>query len=96
MGIYPLNAAANAIALLPIGPLQLSNGADPRNDVLTCATEIRKSLENLKDPRLIEDMAADFAKMRSQAAWNKDTQDPSKEGCLIMNVTRRWARVALV
>ena len=96
MGIYPPNAATNAFAWLPIGPLQLSNGADPRDDVLTCATEIRKSLEKLKDPRLIEDMARNFAKIRKQAAWNKEIQSPSKEGCLVMNITRRWVRVALV
>jgi len=91
MGIYPLNAAVNAFVYLtvPVG-LQLSNGVDPRDDVLTCATEIRKSLEKLKDPRLIEDMVTDLAQVQSQAAWNKGSQDPSKEGYLFMNITRRW------
>ena len=89
MGIYPPNAVVNAVGLLSTGILQLSRGVDPHGDVLTCATEIRKSLEKLEDPRLIEDMAADFARITSQSAWNKNSQDFSKEGCLIMNVTRR-------
>ena len=89
MGIYPLNAAVNAFIYLSTGR-KLSNGVDPLDDVLTCATGIRKSLEKLKDPRLIEDMAADLAKTQSQAAWNKGSQDPSKEGWLFMNITRRW------
>jgi len=89
MGIYPLNAAVNAFIYLSTG-LQLSNGVDLHDGVLTCATEIRKSLEKLKDPRLIEDMATNLAKTQSQAAWNKGSQDPSKDGCLFMNITRRW------
>jgi len=40
MGIYPLNAAANAIGHLSIG-LQLPREVDPYDDVLTYATEIR-------------------------------------------------------
>ena len=88
MGIYPVNAAVNAFVYLSAGP-QLSNGVNPRDDVLTCAIEIRKSLEKLKDPQLIEDLAADLAKIQSQAAWNNGSQDPSKDGCLIMNITRR-------
>jgi len=88
MGIFPLNAAANAFGLLPIG-LQLPRGVDPHDEVLTCATEIRKSLERLKDPRVIEDMAADSAGRRAQSAWNRTSQSPSKEGCLVMNITRR-------
>jgi len=89
MGIYPLNAAVNAFVYLSTG-IQFSNGVDPHDDVLTCATEIRKSLEKLKDARLIEDMAADLAKTQSLAAWNKGSQDPSKDGWLFMNITRRW------
>jgi len=89
MGIYPLNAAVNAFIYLSVG-LQLSNGGDPRDDVLSCATEIRKSLGKLKDPRLVEDMAADFARMQSRIAWNKSSQRPPKEGRLVMNITRRW------
>jgi len=89
MGIYPLNAVVNAFILLPIRP-QLSNVVGPRDGVLVCATEIRKSLEKLKDPGLIEDMAADVAKLQSQIAWNKGgyLADP-KEGCLVTNITRR-------
>jgi len=89
MGIYPPNAAVNAIGLLSIG-LQLPRGIDPHDDVLSCATEIRKSLEKLKDPRLVEDIVTDFARIQSQSAWNKNSQGPSKEGCLVMNITRRW------
>ena len=88
MGIYPPNAVLNAIVLLPTG-VQLSRGVDPHEDVLTCATEIRKSLEKLRDPRLIEDMAADFARMKSHSAWNRGSELLSEEGHLIMNVTRR-------
>jgi len=90
MGIYPLNAVVNAFVLLPIRP-QLSNGAGPRDGVLACATEIRKSLEKLKDPRLIEDMAASIAKVQSRIAWDRGgyLADP-KEGCLVVNITRRW------
>jgi len=89
MGIYPFNAIVNAIALLPIG-WQLQRGVDPRNDVLTCATEIRKSLENLKDPRLIEAMAADFGRILSQSAWNKRSEVPQSEGSLVINITLKW------
>jgi len=89
MGIYPFNAIVNAIALLPIG-WQLQRGVDPRNDVLTYATEIRKSLENLKDPRLIEAMATNFGRVLSQSAWNKRSEVPQDEGCMVINITRRW------
>jgi len=89
MGIYPLNAAANAVGFLSIG-LQLPGGIGPHDDVLTCATEIRKSLEGLKDPRLVENIATDFARAQSHSAWNKSSQGFSKEGCLIVNITRRW------
>jgi len=88
MGIYPLNAAANAIGHLSIG-LQLPREVDPYDDVLNYATEIRNLLDQLKDPRLIEEMAADFAKTQEQSAWNRKSQGPSREGCLVMNVTRR-------
>jgi len=88
MGIFPLNAAANAFGLLPVG-LQLPRRVDPHDEVLTCATEIRKSLEQLKDPRVIDDMAADYARGHAQSAWNRKGQAPSKEGCLVMNITRR-------
>ena len=89
MGIYPHNAAVNALVYLPIG-LHLSRRDDPHDDVLTCATEIRKSLENLKDPRLIEVLASELARMQSQSAWNKNSENPQMEGCLMINTTRRW------
>jgi len=87
MGVFPLNAMANAISHLSIG-LQLLRGVDPHDDVLIRATEIRKSLEQLKDPRVIKDMAAEFAGIRAKSAWSRSTQGPSREGCLVMNITR--------
>ena len=86
MGIYPENAAVNAIVWLSTG-LQASKGADIHDDVLACATEIRKSLGKLKDPMVIKDMAADVAKIQSQVAWDKAGQDmpTAKEGSLIVN-----------
>jgi len=89
MGIYPDNAAVNGTVSFSIG-LQRSKEADPRDDVLACATEIRQSLEKLKDPRLIKDIVADSAKIQSQAAWDKSGQSLVKEGHLITNITRRW------
>jgi len=90
MGIYPLNAVVNAVVVLPMG-LQLPEGVDAHHDVLACATEIRKSLEKLKDPKLmIKDLVTDFAKIQSQAAWNKSGLAPPEEGCLTVNITRRW------
>ena len=91
MGIYPLNAALNAVGLLHIG-LQRSKGADAHDDVLTCATEIRNSVEKLKDPRLIEDIVADFAKILSQTAWSRGGRDPARESWLTMNITRTWVQ----
>jgi len=90
MGIYPLHAVVNAFIFLTIRP-QLSKGVGPRDGVLACATEIRRSLEKLKDPKLIEDMAANVAKVQSRIAWDKGgyLSDP-KEGCLVTNITRRW------
>ena len=85
MGIYPDNAAANAIVWLSTG-LQ-SKGADIYDDVLACAIEIRKSLEKLKDPMFVQDLAAGVAKIQSQVAWDTAGQDMStaKEGSLIVN-----------
>ena len=88
MGVFPPNAMANAIGHLSIG-LQLPRRVDPCDDVLTSAIEIRKSLEQLKDPRVIKDMAADFSGIWAKSAWDRNTQGPSKEGCLFMNITRR-------
>ena len=90
MGVYPLNAVLNAFVFLSTG-VQVSKGVDPHDDVLACATEIRKSLEKLKDPELIRDMAANVAKVQSRIAWDKGgyLSDP-KAGCLVTNITRRW------
>ena len=90
MGVYPLNAVANAFIFLS-AEVKLSKGVDPHDDVLVCATEIRKSLEKLKDPKLIKDMAAGVAKVQSRIAWDRGgyLSDP-KKGCLVTNITRRW------
>jgi len=87
MGVFPPNAMPTAIGHLSIG-LQLLRGADPLDEVLIRATDIRKSLEQLKDPQVIKDMVADFAGIRAKSAWNRSSQGPSREGCLVMNVTR--------
>src|SRR5579872_5224221 len=95
MGMYPENAVVNAIFWLSTN-FQVPENSSPHESVLAFATEIRKSLGNLKDPEFIEDMAAGVAKMQSQIAWDKKCQDvPSaKEGCLIVNNTWRSAGVA--
>ena len=69
--------------------MQVSKGDDPREGVLACATEIRKSLRRLKNTGFIKDMAADVAKIQSQVAWDKNGQDltTGKEGFLIVNNT---------
>jgi len=90
MGIYPVNAVVNATVFLPIGR-QHSKGDDPRSDILACATGIRDSLKKLKDPRVIEDMVTDFAKIEAQTAWDKHVRGPPKEGFLVVNITRRSA-----
>jgi len=95
MGIYPANAALNATVFLPIG-LRPSKGFDAQDDVLAHAVEIRKSVEKLKDPKFVKDMAADFAKLQSQIAWDKSGQGSPKEGHLAVNIGRRWALVVPV
>lgn len=86
MGIYPENAVVNAIFWLSTG-LKVPESVDPHDGVLAWATELRKSLGRLKDPRFVKDMAADVAKIQSQVAWDKKGQDlpAAKEGCLIVN-----------
>ena len=84
MGVYPVNAAVNAVICVPV-----SKGVHPHEDILTCATEIRASLGRLKDPRLIKEIVADVAKTQSQLAWDKSGQDlhSTGEGRLIVNNT---------
>lgn len=86
MGIYPVNAAVNAIVWLST-VLQASKGSDLRDDTLACSIEIRKSLEKLKDPVFVKDTAADVAKIQSQVAWDRAGQDmpTAREGFLIVN-----------
>ena len=86
MGIYPTNAVVNAIVWLFTGP-HVSKGVDIRDDVLACATGIRKSFGKLKDPKFIEGLAADLGKVLSQVAWDKNGQDlaTANEGCLMVN-----------
>ena len=91
MGIYPLNAALNAIfwVFTPIGP-QVLKGVDPHVGVLACATELRKSLVRLKDPRFIKNMVADLGETLSHLAWaNKDISDrlDSEKNWLVVNNT---------
>ena len=87
MGIYPDNAALNAIIWLSMEP-QVPKGVDLRDVVLARALKIRKSLGRLKNPRFIKVMAADAAKIQSQVAWDKSGQDlaAAKEGCLMVNI----------
>jgi len=90
MGIYPANAMLNALVGLPIGlpPLE---GAVSRDDVLACATEIRKSVGTLRDPGLIKAMAAEIGKIQSQATWDRTIGIMGwKESVLFVNNTRRW------
>ena len=87
MGQHSDNAAFNAIILVSTG-VQLSKGVDPREGVLACATRIRNSLGRLKDPRFIEGMVVELAKMQSQDAWDKNGQNPlttKGPGCLLVN-----------
>jgi len=87
MGIYPTNAAVNAVLYLTIG-IQPSKELSPHDDVLARAVEIRKSLEKLKDPRSVKDLATDFAKLQSQTAWDRGARGSRKEGSLLVNVVR--------
>ena len=84
MGVYPVNAAVNALICVPV-----SKGLHPQQDILTCATEIHESLGRLKDPRFIKGVAADMAKRLSQLAWDKSGRDlyNAEEGCLVVNNT---------
>jgi len=90
MGIYPVNAVVNAIIWLSTG-LQVLKRADPRDSVLADAAEIRKSMDKLKDPKFIRDMAANVARVHSQVAWDKCGQDMANadESCLVVNILRR-------
>ena len=89
MGIYPVNAMLNALVFLPV-EIQPLKGADPRDDILACATEIRKSLGKLKDPGAIGAMALDIAKIQSQAGWDRTSHIVDwKESALMVNITRR-------
>ena len=94
MGIYPVNAVVNAVIWLPVG-LQAPKGADPYDSVAAHAAEICKSMDKLKDPKSIKDMAADLAKIQSQVAWDKNGQDMANvsEDCLVVNITWRSAPV---
>ena len=90
MGIYPTDAMLNALVFLPV-ELQPMEAADPRDDVLACATEIRKSVGKLKDPESIKAMATHIAKIQSQAAWNRSPLIVDwKPTALFVNITRRW------
>ena len=87
LGIYPVNAVVNAVIWLSTR-LQVTKGADPRDTVVTHSAEIRRSMDKLKDSKLVRDMAADVAKIHSQVAWDKEGQDMSNanEGCLVANI----------
>jgi len=68
--------------------LQITKGADFRVTIVDHAAEIRKSMDKLKDPMFVRDMAADVAKIHSQVAWDKDGQDMANvnESCLVANI----------
>jgi len=89
MGIYPVNAVVNAVIWLSTG-LQAQKGTDPCDRVLIHAAEIRRSMDKLKDPKVVKDMAADVAKVQSQVAWDKDGQDMVNvnTSCLVVNILR--------
>jgi len=87
MGIYPNNAVANALVYHLI-ECQLSKEADPRDDVLACAVEIHKGLQKAKDPKYVEDVVTDFAKMQSDNAWNKMAPGAPIQGCLFVNTNK--------
>lgn len=86
MGIYPVNAVANAIVWLSIG-IQVSKGINPYDGVLACVAAIRESPERLKDPGFITAVAVDLAKIQSQVSWNNKSQDvaTAEESFLIVN-----------
>lgn len=86
MGIFPFTAALNAVFWLPTS-YQDSRGSDIRESVLTCATELRKSLGRLSDSKFVEDTAAGFARIQSEVSWDKVGQDlaAAQEGALIVN-----------
>jgi len=87
MGIYPANAAGNAVLYLPVG-LQPPRGPNPHDDVFAHAVEIRESLQKLTDPESVRDLATDFARVQSQAAWDKRSQGPPREGSFVADVIR--------
>jgi len=90
MGIYPFNAMVNALVWYPVG-LQAPKGTDPHETVVAHAVELSNGIGRLRDPKLIRDMAADVAKIQSQAAWDKRGQDMANvnEGCLVANISWR-------
>ena len=64
----------NAVIWLSVRS-QVTKGVDPRDTVVAHAAEIRKSMDKLKDPKLVRNMVTDLAKIQSQVAWNKNGQD---------------------
>ena len=89
MGIYPDNAALNALIWV-FTEIQASKGVDPRDGVLACVTELRKSLARLKDPMFIKDVAAGLGRMLSHVAWAKKGLSEmltSEENWLVVNNT---------
>ena len=89
MGVCPINAV-NAVIWLSTR-LQVQKGADPRDIVVAHAAEMRKSMDKLKDPRLVRDMVADVAQIHSQVAWDRNGQDmvTTDQGSLVANVLWR-------
>jgi len=90
MGIYPVNAAVNAIVWVSMG-VRVPKGLDPQDGVLAYATEIHKLAEKLRNPRSIKEMAMELAHVQSQVSWDNSGQDmaSAKEGCLIANIMRK-------
>jgi len=86
MGIYPDNAVLNAL-IYPSTELRVSKDIDLRDNILAWVTEIRKSMERLKDPGFIKDAAAEQAKIQSQIVWDRKGVDIAltKESLLVVN-----------
>jgi len=86
MGVYPQNAAVNAIFMLPT-LFKVPEELDAHDSVLAWGTEIRKTLGRLKYPEFVDAVAAGVGNALSLIAWYKGGRDLStaKEGSLIVN-----------
>jgi len=90
MGIYPVNAAVNAIVWVSTG-LQVPRGPDPQDTVLAYATELHKLAEKSREPKFVREVVVELANIQSQVSWDMSGQDlgSAKEGCLTANIIRK-------